>query len=110
MFERLREDVTAFGATSIDWVRVAVLPEHVDEYDLPTAPPKATDRRGAFTGTETVQAEALPPDLLIRLVVEAVEAEWDADAAEAVDERQAEARVELRDVLERVNELLGEAS
>lgn len=43
---------------------------------LPTAPAKATDRR-AFAG-ETVQAEAIPPDVLTRLVAEAIDERQDA--------------------------------
>ncbi|MEV4190920.1 hypothetical protein [Streptomyces toxytricini] len=41
--------------------------------NLPTAPPKATDRR-SFSGTSTTQAEALPPDVLAAIVRETIEA------------------------------------
>ena len=69
------------------------MPEHIAQFDLPTAPPKATDNR-AFTG-QTVQAEALPPDTLGELVRDAIVANIDPDAyARALDAEQAE-RTEL---------------
>ena len=64
LFANLRDDVTAFansngGGHAIAFSRLAVTPDQIDAYSLPTAPAKPTDRR-SFTG-ETVQAEALPP-------------------------------------------------
>src|SRR5690606_25005108 len=56
-------------------VRVALTEEQVDRFDLPTAPPKPSDTRSANWVGETTQAEALPPDTLRDLVVEAVD-EW----------------------------------
>lgn len=73
IFQSFAEDVGAFAEAdggSVTFQRIAVLPDHIDRYSLPTAPPKATDRR-AFHG-QTVQAEALPPDLLVDLVKQAV--------------------------------------
>jgi hypothetical protein len=52
------------------FTRLAVLPEHVTALGLPTAPPKPTDRR-AFDG-DTVQAEAIAPDVVAQIVVDAV--------------------------------------
>ncbi len=95
VFSSAMEDVSAFVAAHggrVEFARVAVLPEHVTAYGLPTAPPKATDRR-KFTG-ETVQAEALRPDVLARLVEGAVQALVDAGAwidrvAEVASDREA---------------------
>jgi hypothetical protein len=44
----------------VDFRRVAVTREQAVRYQLPTAPPKATDRRGGLE-CRTVQAEALDP-------------------------------------------------
>lgn len=60
---------------------------------LATAPPKPTDRR-AFEG-ETVQAEAIPPDVLSRLVRDAIEARQDARIMRDLLAHEAEARAEL---------------
>jgi hypothetical protein len=62
-------------------LRVAILPEHVERFQLQPAPAKATDNR-SFVGigddpTATVQAEALAPDDLADLV--------DSDVTSQVD-------------------------
>lgn len=75
MFSALAEDVIAFAAAAgaqIEFQRVAITPAQVVTYNLPTAPPKVTDRR-SFSGTATTQAEALPPDILAAIVREAIE-------------------------------------
>jgi hypothetical protein len=82
IIDSLAEDVTAFVA---DMPRVAYLPEfrrivvtpaQIDEYDLPTAPQKRTDNRGEVMD-ETVQAEALPPDILAAEITAALDAAVD---------------------------------
>ncbi|MER8003887.1 hypothetical protein [Streptomyces sp. NPDC095613] len=53
MFSSLAEDVIAFAeasGTEVEFERVAVTSEQIATYNLPTAPPKATDRR-SFPGT-----------------------------------------------------------
>ena len=62
IFSSLAEDIQAFGADA-EFIRLAVTPEQRDDMDLPTAPPKAADKR-SFNDTKTVQCEAIsPPDL-----------------------------------------------
>ena len=74
IFSALAEDITAFAEAELDsdvtFTRLAVTPAQMKRYRLPTAPPKATDRR-AFTG-QTCQAEALPPDVLAQIVEAAI--------------------------------------
>ncbi len=94
IFQANAEDITAFGA-SAEFIRVAVLARHIARYSLPTAPPKAKDKRRGFTDTRTVQAEALDPADLERLVRDAIEVTWDHAAASALTERQREARAEI---------------
>ena len=95
LFSSAAEDVAAWAEhydAVVIFRRVAVTPEQVDAYGLPTAPPKATDRR-RFTG-ETCQAEALDPATLADLLAAALDetldpaVRRDAEAAEA-DERAA---------------------
>ncbi len=91
VFGSLDEDVRAFCEElggHVEFRRLAVLPEHVEKYSLETSAAKANDRR-AFTG-DTVQAEALPPDVLAAIVRQAVETEIDYEAyVQALDyERQ----------------------
>jgi hypothetical protein len=85
MFGSLDEDVRAFLASmggDVDFVRLAVTREHVERLSLPTAPAKPTDRR-AFSG-DTVQAEAIPPDELARIVRGAIVDRLDGHILEAV--------------------------
>lgn len=52
--------------------RVALTGDQVETYDLPTAPPKASDTRSARWVGETCQCEAMPPDLLAEVVDDAI--------------------------------------
>lgn len=77
LFSSLADDVSALirdlglpGRAAFE--RLAVTPAQIVELNLPTATPKSTDRR-RFEG-ETVQAEAIAPDVLVRIVREAIEA------------------------------------
>lgn len=96
IFSSLDEDVGAFlhsmGGCA-NFIRLAVTPEHVDQYGLETAPPKPTDNR-AFSG-ETVQAESLPPDILADIVRAAIEANIDGKAYEAALARETREREQL---------------
>lgn len=101
VFGSLDEDVTAFldefGGYA-EFVRLAVTPAQINRYSLPTAPPKATDRR-AFTGL-TTQAEALPPDLLASILDEAIKANIDDEAYQLAINEEAEERTRLIEWLE----------
>ncbi|MDP2859301.1 MAG: hypothetical protein Q8P50_15195 [Bacillota bacterium] len=79
IFDAVRADVEAFVgvAGTVYFERVALTPEQVRRYGLPTAPPKPTDKRGESM-EETCQAEALPPDVLLGIVREAIEANTDS--------------------------------
>ncbi len=52
--------------------RVALLPEQIEEYDLPPVPPKDTDSRTAsfraVHGEDTVELDALPPNVLEEII------------------------------------------
>ncbi len=98
LFLALAEDVSAFarelGAPPIEFTRLAVTPEQIDLLGLETAPPKVTDRR-AFHG-QTCQAEAIAPDVLARILRDAVEERIDHRAFENVLSRERKVRRELK--------------
>lgn len=81
VFQSLKSDLNAFlvdfgaqatsSGTRRRFTRLAVTPLQIEKYRLPTAFPKATDRR-QFADTRTVQAEAFAPDLLQELIREAI--------------------------------------
>jgi hypothetical protein len=100
----LAEDVTAFAEVAgaeVEFVRVAVTPEQVETYHLPSAPLSATDRR-SFSGSTTTQAEALPPDTLATIVREAIEARRDMDLLRQAIEREP---AERQAIIDRLNDL-----
>jgi hypothetical protein len=106
LFEAAREDVTAFyvdlgGEQQPDFVRAAVTPEQIERFQLPTAPPKKKDKRSAFTDTITVQAEALPPDVLQAEIAAVVDPFYDHDVLAAQRERS---RVEHERLLGEIGE------
>lgn len=92
--EDLQAFVEAFGC-SVEVQRIAVVPWQIEEYNLPTAPPKATDRR-SFEGL-TTQAEAIPPGTLKEIVIDHIEGLMDMGTYNAVIEREDEVREKLKE-------------
>ena len=79
--------------------RLAVTPEQIARFGLPTAPQKVTDRRGEAM-VDTVQAEALSPDELARIIGDGIRSRLDLDALDDVLGLELLHRYELRDRLE----------
>jgi hypothetical protein len=80
LFTSMAGDVQAIArdlglSADIRFSRLAVIPTQIDELRLPTAPAKPTDRR-SFTG-ETVECEAIPPDVLAAIIRTAIEQRFD---------------------------------
>ncbi len=94
--ERLRDD---FGI-KVEVRRIAINAEQIEEYSLPTAPPKQSDSRTAKFedehGSETVELEAFRPDDLAAIVRGAVEDLFDEGAFEETEERERTGREEIR--------------
>jgi hypothetical protein len=97
LFASLAEDVAAMvreiSGAEPTFSRLAVTPEQAERLGLPTAPPKATDKR-RFTG-ETVQCEAIAPDVLADILRDAIEARRCAIATDDVLTVEAGMRAEL---------------
>jgi hypothetical protein len=103
IFSSLAEDVQALArdlgkAGELMFSRLVVTRRQIDELRLPTAPPKETDRR-SFNDTETVQAEAIPPDVLARIVQEAIDQRVASDIYRDVLERETCIRQQLGEKL-----------
>jgi heme-degrading monooxygenase HmoA len=97
LFTSLAEDVSAMcralcGAEP-EFARLAVTRAQAVEMDLPTAPAKQTDRR-RFTG-ETVQAEAIAPDVLTQILRAAIEARRDRTITKSVLVQETDMRIAL---------------
>lgn len=84
--------------------RVALTAEQVELYNLPTAPPKATDTRSRTWIGETCQAEAMPPDTLAAVVREAIRDQLDLDRYDEEVERET---ADEQEIDEKLDELLG---
>jgi hypothetical protein len=79
IFDAMGTDAAAFVEADrqimpqrIEPVRVALTVDQVEEYELPTAPPKRSDSRSRNWRGETCQLEALPPDVLGDIVRSAI--------------------------------------
>ena len=97
LFTSLAEDVGAmtealFGAAP-RFTRLAVTREQAVTLDLPTAPPKATDRR-RFEG-DTVQCEAIDPATLSGILRGAIEARRNPDTTARLLDRESDMRADL---------------
>jgi hypothetical protein len=82
-------DIPEVLALETPWLacdRLALTPEQIEEYGLPVRPPKTSDVRAArFTGRGSVEVEALPVDVLLAIVEEAILARIDARALAAAE-------------------------
>jgi hypothetical protein len=96
MFLAAMEDIKAFTRElggEVTFTRLTVTREQIAQYDLPTAPPKATDKR-AFRG-RTCQAEALAPDVLAGILRHAIEQRIDHRVLDRVLKRERAERRKL---------------
>lgn len=87
----------------VEFRRVAVTAEQAERYDLPTSPPKPKDKRGDWT-EPTVQAEALPPDVLAEELRLAVESLVDRQILDDLLETEAAERRHLRDTVDNLRD------
>lgn len=92
--EVARERMQAFSGASVEWERIAITADQVAEYNLP-----------ASYGGHGVEAEALDPETLRRLLTQAITRYVDEASVEVI--RSAE-RAE-REILERIVETRGGA-
>jgi hypothetical protein len=79
--------------------RVALTASQVDEYNLPTAPPKVTDSRTERWVGQTCQAEAMAPDDLANLLKGAILEHINTDLHEEILDWEEKDRTELRAML-----------
>lgn len=105
MFSSLDEDVNAFAkhyGGDVDFVRLAVTPEQVADYHLPTAPPKESDRR-SFDGNKTTQCEALDPRTLAAIVEAAIQERFDMTVYRNALAEEAEQRERALEILDQIS-------
>jgi hypothetical protein len=72
--EKIEETLQDFAwDAEIHFERLAVLPEQIAEWDLPTRPTKRSDSRAKNFRGESVELDAVHPDALREIVLEAIE-------------------------------------
>jgi hypothetical protein len=106
IFDAVAEDVEAFveadkpwGDVGVHFERVALTAEQVQDYNLPTAPAKASDSRSKAWSGETCQLEALTPTQIADLLAAAID-RWVAPARMILDRRaETEERTRLTRLL-----------
>ena len=104
IYESMREDVLAFVAGDVPRLdadevamfdRIALTRRQVECYDLTTYAPKPSDLRSRRWVGETCQLEALPPDVLARLLTSAIEANLDQETLARAREAEAQERRQI---------------
>ena len=76
----------------ISFERIAVTPEQIEEWDLPTRPTKTTDTRSKGFGEVSVELDAIDPNQLRELVQAAIEEHLPADEYEVLKAAEASER------------------
>lgn len=106
IFDSVAEDVAAFvasdrphGLVTVAFERVALTADQVRQYDLPTAPPKATDSRSKGWTGGTCQLEALPPNVIAGILRTAIERRLDQAQLGADQAREEHERREIQTLL-----------
>ena len=71
---KIEESLREFAPnTYISFTKLAVLPEQIEEWSLPTRPTKSTDTRAKGFAAHSVELDAIPPDRLRGLVEYAID-------------------------------------
>jgi hypothetical protein len=91
---KVEQDLRAFAPTAeIHFDRVAVNPDQISEWSLPTRPTKSTDTRSRRFHGESIEVDAIPPSELRAMVTACIASHVDQTALEVTrrverDERE----------------------
>ncbi len=86
-------------AAPVEFQRLAVTPEQISGWSLPTRPTKKSDTRAAGFDGGSVEVDAIPPSTLRSLVREAIEQHIDPGALELTRSVEASERRVLTDLI-----------
>jgi hypothetical protein len=100
MVRDIRDRLVMFGVSGIEVRKIALTMDQVEEYDPPPNPAKLTDPRSqeyvARHGDSSWEVDALPPEVLERLVREAFDGIIDLHALKRVTDREEKDKAALR--------------
>jgi hypothetical protein len=95
-WEHTKSKLTEFAPdTDFEFERLAVTPEQIEEYELPTRPTKKSKHSYGFEG-DSVEVDAMPSDVLRQIVEDAIELWIDDDALDLTKMVEAEERRGLK--------------
>lgn len=83
----------------INFERIAILPAHIEEFDLPTRPVKESTHTRSWTGAECVELDSMRPADLRRLVGDAITSLIDKRAWHKLQKIEAEEKATLERTL-----------
>lgn len=87
---------------AVNFERIAILPEHITEFSLPTRPTKESDSRSRnWTGSECVELDSMPPAELRQLVEDAITSRIDSHAWKQIKKIEREEQRTLKETFAR---------
>jgi hypothetical protein len=98
--EKIEETLRAMApAAEIHFERLAVTPEQIKDWNLPSRPTKASDSRAKNFGDISVELDAIDPDSLRDLVADAIVAHLPLDQFEVLKVAEASERTLIRQLV-----------
>jgi len=105
MVRDIRDRLQMFTA-NVEVTKLALTMDQVDEYNPPPNPAKMTDSRAASYvaehGAESWEVDALPPDVLARIIRQALDVVVDSVAMDAVKAQEELDKLELTKAVEKI--------
>jgi hypothetical protein len=101
--EKIEETLNEMAPTAdITFERIAVNPDQIAAWDLPSRPTKQTDSRAKNFGAESVELDAIEPNQLRDIVTGAIERHLPADELDVLKAAEASERSILHDMIGRL--------
>lgn len=98
--EKIEETLTKLAPDAeISFARIAVTPDQIRGWDLPTRPTKVSDSRARGFGNISVELDAIEPDRLRKLVQTAIEAHLPAQQFEILKITEASERTLIQQLV-----------
>ena len=92
----IKDNLSRMGY-DVDVKRIALHPEQIRSHALPGVPPKETDSRTtAWAGSEVVELDAVEPDTLSKMCMDAIGEYFDEDLFDELKEREETERTEYQ--------------
>ena len=101
--QSLEQELRRHLRRDFQFIRLGITPEQIEDYDLPTKPRKATDRRSLHV-RETVEAEAMPARVLREMLSDAVESYLPFGALQSAKAAEESERAGLRAIARAMGE------